>query len=152
MRRIWARALAVGLTSMAALAFAGVLAAREPAAPSNPPTEGGTANGKPKPGAMIETRMDALDKQLNLTDEEKEKIRLLLKHEFERIREVRSNTSLSEGEAHRRIAMVRRNTHDRIAEVLTPEQKQKWQEMRQEHRGAGPKGGQGKPEGPEGMN
>jgi Spy/CpxP family protein refolding chaperone len=96
--------------------------------------------------------LETLNRQLNLTDEEKEKIRLLLKHESERIRDVRSNTSLSPGEVHRRIAMVRRNTRDRITEVLTAKQKQKWQELNEEHRGTGPEGGQGKPEGARSAN
>jgi hypothetical protein len=45
-------------------------------------------------------------------------------------------------------AEIRRNTNQRIAEFLTPEQKKQWQDMRQERHGSGgPAGGQAGPGG-----
>ena len=142
MRKIWTRVLAVCLMSMATLAFAGVLAQQESTAPSNPPNEGASPNGKPGRGGNVENRMERLSKQLNLTAEQQEKIRPILKHEVERIRQVRSNTSLTQGEARRRIARVRRTSNQQIAQFLTPEQKKQLQEMREERRGGGPQSGQ----------
>jgi Spy/CpxP family protein refolding chaperone len=148
MRKIWTMGLAVCVMTMATLALAGVWAQQEPPVPSNTPDEGAPPNGKPGHGGNAENRLENLSKQLNLTDAQKEKIGPLLKHEVERIREVRSNTSLTQGEARRRIAMIRRNTNQRIAEFLTPEQKKQWQDMRQErHGGGGPEGGQARPGG-----
>jgi Spy/CpxP family protein refolding chaperone len=135
---------------MATLVFAGVLAPQEPTSPPNPPNEGGS--GKPGHGANIENRLENLSKQLNLTDEQKEKIRPLLTHEVERIREIRENPSLTQAEARRRMVIARRNTREHIAQILTPEQKKQWQELPEEHRGGGPqgeKGGPGSSGGPE---
>ncbi len=143
MRKTLTMALAVSLMSLATLAWAGVLAAQAPSAPSGPPEQGAAPNGTPGHGGNVEKRLENLSQQLNLSPEQKEKIRPLLRHEAERIRQVRSNTSLTQGEAHQRIAMIRRNTRQRIDALLTPEQKKQWQEMRQEHRGGGgPQGGQ----------
>ena len=144
MGKIWTMALVVWL-SMATLVFAGALAPQEPTNPSNAPNPGGSPNGRPGRGGNVENRLGNLSKQLNLTHEQREKIRPLLNHEVERIREIRSNTSLTQAEARRRMETARRNTNEHIAEILTPEQKKQWQETRQERRGGGPEGGQGGP-------
>ncbi len=149
MRKFWTMALAACLMGVATFAFAGVLAPQEPTAPPNPPHEGGS--GTPGHGGNIEKRLESLSKQLNLTDEQREKIRPLLRQEVERIREIRDNTSLTQAEARRRMAIVRRNTREHIAAILTPEQKKQWQEVPEEHRG-GPQGEKGGPEGSGGPN
>jgi len=145
-------ALAVGLMSMMKLPSAGGWAQQEPAAPSNPPNE--RTPGNRGGGGNVESRLENLSTQLNLTNEQKEKIRPILKHEVERIREVRDNTSLSKAEARRRMAVVRKKTRKHIAQLLTPEQKKQWQEDRQERRGGGGPGsgqrGSGGPGGPGG--
>jgi periplasmic protein CpxP/Spy len=86
-------------------------------------------------------RLERLSQQLNLTDQQRAKIRPVLRHEIERIMQVRSNTSLSQGESQRRIKLIHGDTHQRIGEFLTPEQKKQWQESRQAQRGA-PQGGE----------
>jgi Spy/CpxP family protein refolding chaperone len=144
----WKQVLTTGLLTLAAMAFAGILlAAQEPSAPSNPPQDQAPApNGNPGRGGMVENRLQKLSQQLNLTDDQREKIRPLLEHESERIKEVRGNSSLSQGEAQRRIKSIRRDTNQRIGAFLTPEQIAQWKEDRQQHRG----GGQGAEHGPSG--
>jgi len=139
-RKTSTRVFAVGLLSAAALAGAGTLAAQEPSAPPHPSQEGTAPTGKAAHGA-VEMRLERLSQQLNLSDEQKAKIRPLLRHEMERIMQVRSNTSLSQGETQRRIQTIRRDTNQRISVFLTPEQKKQWQENRQAQRG-GPPGGE----------
>jgi Spy/CpxP family protein refolding chaperone len=141
-------ALVVGLMSMGVITGAEGSAQQEPPAPTNPPNEG--APGRGAGGGNVENRLQNLSKELNLTDAQIEKIRPILKHEVERIKEVRNNTSLSQAEARQRMATIRRNTRQHIAEILTPEQKKQWREMQQERRGGGPEGGQGRPGGPGG--
>jgi Spy/CpxP family protein refolding chaperone len=138
MRKYWATFVAIGFLGVATLAWAGILTAQEPAARSTPPEEETTPNGKQGRGGTVDKRLENLSKQLNLTNEQKAKIAPLLKHEVERIKEVRSNSSLSQGEAQRRIRSIRRDTNQRISEFLTPEQKTQWQESRQAQRGSGP--------------
>ncbi len=152
MRRIWTLSLMGCLTIVLSLLLAGVLAAQD-SSPATPPDNEEQA-GKPQVGEkIVERRLENLSKQLNLTDQQKEKVRPVLMHEVERIKEVRSNGSLTQGEARRRIAMVRRNTNQHILALLTPEQKTQWQEMRQDRRGSGePEGGQGEHGGPANPN
>lgn len=145
MRKILTAISGACLTTLATLALAGPLS-QQPPAPANPPDEGAAPNGRPGRGGNIENRLEMMSKQLNLTDEQRENIRPLLKHEVERIKEVRSNTELTQDQARRRIQMIRKNTRQKVAEILTPEQRKQWQEMRQEHRG-GPDGGQKQPGG-----
>lgn len=97
----------------------------------------------------MQKRLENLSKQLNLTDEQKDKIGPLLRREGERIRDVRQNNSLTQGQAKRRIALIHRETNQHIAQVLTPEQNKQWQQMREERRAAH-QGGQGRSGGPGG--
>src|SRR5208282_3443843 len=145
MRRIWTGTSAVCWMSMATIVFAGILAPQAPSAPSNPSSEEQPV--KLGRSGNIQNRLEDLSQQLNLTDQQKAKIRPLLKHEARRFREVQSNPNLTEAQVRRRMAMVRRNTDQHIAEILTPDQKQKWQDMRPERRGGSPEGGQGGPSG-----
>jgi Spy/CpxP family protein refolding chaperone len=145
MQKIWIGALAAGLMSAATLGFAGLLPAQESAAPANPPEQRSPGQ---RAGGNVENRLENLSKRLNLTDEQKEKIRPILKREMERIQEVRDNSSLTQGQARQRIAAIRKNTRQHIAEVLTPEQKKLWQQTQQERRGVGP-GGPEPPVGPQ---
>jgi Spy/CpxP family protein refolding chaperone len=134
MRRSLTSVFAIALLGTTALTPAGIVAAQEPSAPPHPPQEGTAPTGKPAHGGAVEMRMEKLSQQINLTDEQKTKIRPLLRHETERIREVRSNTSLSQGETQRRIKLIRGDTNQRMGEFLTPEQKKQWQETRQAQR------------------
>lgn len=136
MRKSWTMVFAIGLLGAAALAWAGILAAQESSALPHPPQPETAATGKPAHGSAIEMRLERLSQQLDLTNEEKTKIRPVLRRETERIMQVRGNTSLSQGEAQRRIKLIRGDAHQRISEFLTPEQKKQWQEGSQAQRGA----------------
>jgi Spy/CpxP family protein refolding chaperone len=110
MRKISTKILVTCLTMMAMFVFGGILAAQDPSAATPPDNE--EQAGKPQLGEkLVERRLENLNKQLNLTDQQRDKIRPVLMHEVERIKEVRSNSSLTQGEARRRIALVRRNTN-----------------------------------------
>ena len=144
MRKLWIAALMTGLIWMAMI---GVAAAQESPTPESAPNEG--SPGGPAGGGAIQKRLENLSKQLNLTDEQKDKIGPLLRREGERIRDVRQNNSLTQGQAKRRIALIHRETNQHIAQVLTPEQNKQWQQMREERRAAH-QGGQGRSGGPGG--
>jgi len=138
------------LIGMTTLASVGAMAQQEPPAHSNSSDEGAPPSGEAGRDSSVQGRMQNLSRQLNLTDAQKEKIRPLVKHEMERIKEVRSNSSLTQGEARRRIRRIRNSTNQQIAELLTPDQKKQLEEIREEHRAAGaPQGGQRGPNGSE---
>jgi Spy/CpxP family protein refolding chaperone len=95
---------------------------------------------------MVEARLQKMSQQLNLTDEQREKIRPILRNEAEELIAVRSNSSLTQGEVRRRARRIRRSTHRQIFQILTPEQQHQWQELQQERRSGG-RGAEG-PEAP----
>ncbi len=146
MRKIWDftwAACLVGIT--ATLAFAG-MPGQESQAPANPPAEAGPQNPSPQGQDMVEARLQKMSQQLNLTDEQRDKIRPILRNEAEKLIAVRSNSSLTQGEARRRGRRIRRTTRRLIFQILTPEQQHQWQESQEERRGAGR--GAGGPEAP----
>lgn len=156
MRKWWVAGLLVCL--MSALQGAGALPPeQESPQSSGAPDAGAPPHGRPAHDSRIERRLQIMSEQLNLTDEQQEKIRPLLKNETERIRELRSDPNLTRNRAQHQIARVRKNTRQKIAEVLTPEQRKQWQEMWQGHgaardpregdqdRGAAPPGGPAAP-------
>lgn len=134
MKRGWAVFLTAGLLAVASAVSASTLYSQENPTTSAPPPQESAHAGKPGQGGSVGKRLEKLSEELNLNDEQRAKIRPLLKHETERIQEVRSNSSLSQGEAHRRIQLIRRDTNQHIAEFLTPDQKKQWQNDRQERR------------------
>ena len=119
---------------MITLLSAGVVKAQENSNPSTTPSVKAASIVSPAIHNGVEKRLEKLDQQLNLTVEQKAKILPILKHEGERIRVVRGNSSLSEGEVQRRIRTIHRETNQRIGDFLTPKQKKQWQESRQQQR------------------
>ncbi len=83
MRRIWTLSLMGCLTIVLSLLLAGVLAAQD-SSPATPPDNEEQA-GKPQVGEkIVERRLENLSKQLNLTDQQKEKVRPVL-HRRQRV-------------------------------------------------------------------
>jgi Spy/CpxP family protein refolding chaperone len=75
-----------------------------------------------------------MSERLNLTDEQKEKIRPILRDEVKQLRAVRADTSLTTEQRRERRRQIVQATRKQIGELLTPEQKKKWREMREEGR------------------
>ncbi len=88
-------------------------------------------------------RLDAMAKQLNLTDDQKTKIKPILEQEHEKMQALRQDTSLSREDRMSKMMEIRKSTSDEIKKVLTPDQQKKFDEMRP----MGP-GGRGRPPGP----
>jgi len=154
MRKNWMFAwaiCAVGIVTMSAFAGGPGQEQGQSSQPSaNPPAEVEEQNPKPRGQTAIEARLQRMTQQLNLTDQQREKIRPILRNEAERLKAVRSNSALTQGEARRRMRRIRMSTRQQISQILTPEQREKWQEMHQEGHGGGghPPGGPPAPEAP----
>ncbi len=80
-------------------------------------------------------RMDELSERLNLTADQKTRVQEIFSDTREQIRGVRS-------EMEPRMNEIRRQADGRLQTVLTPEQWQQFQKLRDErqHRGRGPRG------------
>jgi Spy/CpxP family protein refolding chaperone len=95
----------------------------------------------------VDARLDRLTHDLNLTEAQREKIRPIFQHEAQRIKAVRSNSSMTQGEARQKVRQIQRVTRQEVSQILTPEQRQQWKEERPgggggAPRGGGPRGGQ----------
>lgn len=88
-------------------------------------------------------RLDWLTKQLNLTDEQKAKIKPILANEEKQMRTVREDTSLSQQQKHDRMMQLHDTADSQINDVLTPEQQKKFTELeaqqKMHHEGMKPK-------------
>jgi protein CpxP len=107
---------------------------------SQQPPQGGPP-GRQRP-MSVEERLQRMSERLNLTDEQKEKIRPLLQDEEKQLQALRADTSLSPEQRREKRRQINQATRKQIGEILTPEQKEKWREnarqRRQERREAPP--------------
>ncbi len=129
MRKRFTGVLTLCLFGAGALAGTSMSPAQESVGTSNPPVEMTVEKDAQRSAEM---RLKRLNQQLNLSNQQKSKIRPLLEHEVERIEEVRSNTSLSEGETQKRIHAIHKDTNQRIGQLLTAEQRKQWPDANQQ--------------------
>lgn len=87
----------------------------------------------------VEQRMERLSKELDLTQEQREKIRPLIEEQVKQMRALREDNSLTQEQRREKAMGVMKETHGKIDAVLSPEQREKlkqhMQQMR-ERRGA----------------
>ena len=112
-------------TLIALAAVAGVLSLQPltRAADTNepaPPAAGGRL-------AAQRERMQETARELNLTDEQKEKLQAIIRGQGEKLRELRQDTSLSQPEKAEKFKAIREDIIAEAKKVLTPDQFEKWQ-------------------------
>ncbi len=90
----------------------------------------------------VAMRLHMMSQKLNLTDDQKAKIKPLLQNEFQQARSIHQNTSLTPDQQKAQLEQLRQTTRDQVKQLLTPEQVA---EM-----GKGPEMGKGGPGGPGG--
>ncbi len=94
--------------------------------------------GKRSPEEMMNRRMNMLSKRLNLTDDQKGKIKPLLENELKQAQELRQDTSLSRPQKRAKFLELRKSTNSQIRALLNTDQQKKfdeWQEQMQQGRG-----------------
>jgi Spy/CpxP family protein refolding chaperone len=112
-------------TFIALAAVAGVLSLQPliRAADTNEPAPPAAGD---RVGALRE-RMQETARELNLTDEQKEKLQTIIRAQMEKLRELRQDTSLSQPEKAEKFKAIREDIIAEAKKVLTPEQFEKWQ-------------------------
>jgi len=83
----------------------------------------------------VEGRLRNMGKQLNLTDDQKEKIKPLLQQETDQMKSLQADTSLTPQQKRKKAREVHLQYEPQIRALLTPEQKEKLQDMRANGRG-----------------
>jgi Spy/CpxP family protein refolding chaperone len=84
-----------------------------------------------------ERELQRMSERLNLTEEQKAKIRPILQERNKQLEDLRANSSLPQGEARAKATEIRKSARQQIDQILTPEQREKQKTMR---RGTRPKG------------
>jgi Spy/CpxP family protein refolding chaperone len=86
--------------------------------------------------AMHEKRGDhnAMMANLNLTDDQKAQIKQIHEGMRSKVEVVNNDSSLSADQKQAKIQDLRRDTHEQVKKVLTPEQRKQFEENMREHR------------------
>lgn len=81
-------------------------------------------------GMNATPNMDRLSKELNLTDEQKAKLQPLFEEHRKQMQSIWQDTSLTPEQKRAKAKELRQSHHQQMMAVLTPEQQQKFQQMR----------------------
>ena len=80
---------------------------------------------------QVERELKRMSQTLNLTDDQVARIRPILEIRNKRLKDLRANSSLPQGEARKKATMIRKSARQQIDQILTPEQKEMRKAMRQ---------------------
>lgn len=107
----------------------GLLLIGQDAAPQSPQTSqtpmGSTA-------ASPDAHFQMLSEKLNLTDEQKTKLKPMFEQQGQQLKAVKDDTALSQEQKKTKMKSIHESFSDQINAVLTPEQQTKFKEMKQE--------------------
>lgn len=98
-----------------------------PDAPSTPPPADAPAPG-PRAGGRGANMQKILD-QLNLTDEQKEKVKPVLKDQMDQMRTLRQDTSLSQEDRRGKMKDIREATNTKLKAIFTADQYTQWEKL-----------------------
>lgn len=145
LKRMWMiGVLAPVMAGMIGAAVAGTAAERPPRRPGPPPEA---------PGAGLrradESRPESTRPDLHLTQEQREKVRAANQELREQMRQLRADTSLTPEQRREKVRELQEKHAQKMKEILTPEQFERWQQLRQP-RGPGAGAGPGPQAGPAG--
>ena len=76
--------------------------------------------------------LQMLSEKLNLTDDQKAKVKPVLQDQMQQMKAVREDSSLSEEQKRTKMKSIHESMHEQINAVLTPEQQVKFKQMKQE--------------------
>lgn len=80
-------------------------------------------------GESAEQHLQMLSEKLNLTDDQKAKLKPILQDQMQQMKAVREDSSLSEDQKRAKMKSIHESLHDQINAVLTPEQQAKFKQM-----------------------
>lgn len=127
--------------TLAALVAVGLLAGttlQAQDAPKDKPTAGPGG-----PGMRGGPNMDQVAKELNLTDDQKPKVKAALEERMQKARELRQDTTLSQEDRKAKMKEIQDTFTAKMKEILTSEQFEKWQKQMQQRRPAAKPAGEG---------
>ena len=139
--------LIAALAAGSLLVWSPALRADDTNTPPSTPPAGAPPAGQRPPGIRGGPNLDQLAQQLNLTDDQKAKVKPILEARDKKMADLRGDTSLSQEDRRTKMQSIREETTAQMKAVLTPEQFDKWQKTAQRGRrpGGPPPGGNSPP-------
>src|SRR5258708_7374169 len=122
------------LSSLAILAVTTVFPVVRAAEPDQPPPPSAEGGGRGPRG----DRLKMLVEQLGLTDDQKAKIKPIVQDEMAQMKAIRDDTTLDQDQRRAKFMEIMKKINDQIRPILTPEQQEKLDKMK-EARGGGKK-------------
>ena len=83
-------------------------------------------------GESVDQHLQMLSEKLNLTDDQKAKLKPILQDQMQQMKAVHEDSSLSREQKRDKLKSIHQSLSDQINAVLTPEQQTKFKQMRQE--------------------
>jgi len=80
--------------------------------------------------ATAESRLEEMSKQLNLTDDQRAKLKPILQDEVQQLQAVHNDASLSQDQKKAKAKEIHAASKPQINSVLTPDQQKQWKEMK----------------------
>ena len=78
-------------------------------------------------------RMEMMAKKLNLTQDQQDKLKPIFEKQREQAKAIKNDSSLNEDQKKEKFQALRQDTMSQVNGILTPEQQQQWQQLRQQH-------------------
>ncbi len=104
-------------------------------APTNKPP-----GGPGGPGMRGRPNLDQMAKDLNLTDDQKTKVKAVLDEQQTKMKALREDTSVAQEDKRAKAKEIRDASQAKLKEILTPEQFAQWQEHMKQNRAPKPSG------------
>jgi periplasmic protein CpxP/Spy len=92
---------------------------------SNPQAQSGMHHG---------SRLEWLSKQLNLTDDQKAKVKPILEDEAKQMKAAREDTSLSQDQKRDKMKQIHETANSQINDILTPDQQKKFAQLKEQQK------------------
>jgi len=83
--------------------------------------------------ASPEAHLQMLSEKLNLTEDQKTKLKPILQDQAQQLKALNDDSSLTAEQKTAKKKAIHETTHDQINAVLTPEQQEKFKQMKREH-------------------
>jgi periplasmic protein CpxP/Spy len=120
------------------LALSNVASAQNTGANTNSNSNTNSARRGERRGPNIQQRVERLSTELKLNDDQKTKVTALFEKEAKQRREIFADTNLPREERRDKMRALAQDQNKQLKGILTAEQFEKWQKMREEMRARQP--------------
>lgn len=104
---------------------------------TNPGTASGDTGSSATAQAPKQERGQKFAEALNLTPDQKEALKSIRENERQQAQAIKNDSSLTAEQKKAKFKELRKSSHEQMMAKLTPEQQEKFKELRKEHRGHG---------------